>query len=222
MELDLNIGQLDEDTYIFRMPACTILIDAVFSGEPEPEETIIASGVSGDTLWSISDSGVMPVTGAGAMENYEGRSKMPWYDYREQVVSVVIEAGVTAIGDYAFYGMVNLKEISLPEGLLTIGDYAFKNDPRLDGVVLPAGLKRIGESAFYGCAALSEIVIPEGIYTIWGYTFKNCSALASVSLPKTLIKIDEAAFYGTALKELDIPAEVAIIGTYCFKNCTAL
>ena len=176
-----------------------------------------------NVLCSLGSDGVMTISGNGAMKNYSYKSEMPWFKYNDKIKSVVVEKGVTSIGDYAFYGMPNMTAIQLPEGIKTIGEYAFKNSTKLDKIELPSTVKKIGESAFFGCTGLTKINIPEGIYTIWGYTFKNCTNLAEITLPSTLIKIDEAAFYGcTSLKELQIPDNVSIIGIYCFKNCSNL
>lgn len=184
----------------------------------------VQQGTCGTNLkWQLNKEGVLTISGTGTMKNYTYKSEMPWYKYINDIQSVVIEDGVTSIGDYAFYGMSKLTDISIPEGVKTIGEYAFKNCAALDGVNLPSTLTKLGQSAFYGCTSLSSIAIPEGLYTVWGYTFKNCTSLAEVTLPSTLIKIDEAAFYGCkTLKTLDIPDSVSIIGIYCFKNCSSL
>ena len=184
----------------------------------------IDQGACGTNIkWQLNSKGVLTISGTGAMKNYTYKSEMPWYKYINDIQSVVIEDGVTSIGDYAFYGMLKLTTISIPEGVKTIGEYVFKNCTALDGVNFPSTLTKLGQSAFYGCTSLSSIAIPEGLYTVWGYTFKNCTSLEEVTLPSTLIKIDEAAFYGcSSLKKIDIPDNVSIIGIYCFKNCSSL
>ncbi|MCC2231870.1 leucine-rich repeat protein [Lachnospiraceae bacterium CLA-AA-H215] len=181
-------------------------------------------GICGDTVnWNLNGSGVLTISGSGEMTNYTYRSEMPWYSYIDQIQEVVVEDGVTLIGDYAFYGMTKLTKVEIADSVKTVGEYAFKNCTALNQVRLSASLKKLGQSAFYGCTALPAIEIPEGVYTVWGYTFKNCTNLTSVSLPSTLIKLDEAAFYGcSALESLVIPNNVSIIGVYCFKNCTNL
>jgi len=191
---------------------------------PVIEEMVVDSGICGTNLiWSLNDSGILTIAGSGSMKNYGYKSEMPWYSYIPQITSVVIENGVTSIGDYAFYGMTSMTQITIPEGVTRVGDYAFKNCTALNGVVLPSTLTYLGESAFYACSALTGITIPEGIYTVWAYTFKNCTGLAEVNLPSTLVKIDEAAFYGcSSLRTLDIPDSVMIIGIYTFKNCSSL
>ena len=191
---------------------------------PYGMEEVIANGTCGENLkWQLTSEGILNISGTGTMKNYSYKSEMPWFKYLDKINSVVVEEGVTSLGDYAFYGMTNMEEIQLPEGLETIGGYTFKNSQKLNKIELPSTLTKLGESAFYGCTNLTAISIPEGLYTIWAYTFKNCTNLAEVTLPSTLIKIDEAAFYGcSSLKELSIPDSVSIIGIYCFKNCSSL
>lgn len=173
--------------------------------------------------WSLDKSGILTITGSGAMTNYAYKSAMPWYSYINQIQRVEIADDVTSIGDYAFYGMPKLTTITIADSVKTIGGYAFKNCTALNQVKLPSSLTKLGESAFYGCTGLTSIAIPEGIYTVWAYTFKNCTSLQSVSLPSTLIKLDEAAFYGcSSLKEVAFPKNLSIIGIYCFKNCSSL
>lgn len=193
-------------------------------GQADPAlPAVLAKGESGDVTWKVTEDGVLTFTGNGAMKNYTYKSEMPWYNYINSIHSVIIQDGVTAIGDYAFYGMPELTEITIPASVTRIGDYAFKNATALENVVLPSGLTKLGESAFYGCAALKEITIPEGIYTVWSYTFKNCSSLEKVKFPRTLIKIDQGAFENcTSLPYVYIQTEVEIIDSWSFKGCKAL
>ena len=145
-------------------------------------ETYLQQGTCGSHLvWHLDAEGVLTISGSGEMQAFTYKAEVPWYNCIEDVSAVVIEDGVTTIGDYAFYGMTNLEEVQIPKGVKTIGAYAFKNDTALEDVNLPSTLKKLGESAFYGCTGLSEVTIPEGMYTVWGYTFKNCTKLSKVT-----------------------------------------
>jgi len=58
--------------------------------------------VDTDTLtWSVED-GVLTISGSGPMRDYTYNSSAPWSG--ESFESVVIEEGITSIGDYAFFG----------------------------------------------------------------------------------------------------------------------
>ena len=184
--------------------------------------TVVAEGWSGYVQWTLDSHGVLTVYGTGAMKNYAAKNGMPWYDYADQIRSVVIEEGVTSIGDYAFYGM-DIQSIQIPDSVTTIGEYAFKNAAKLDNVVLPKNLTKLGQSAFYACTSLSSIEIPASLWTVQPYTFKNCTALTQVTFHEgNLMKISDGAFYGTGLTELVLPNCLDILDTYSFKGCKDL
>ncbi|MBR7155112.1 MAG: leucine-rich repeat protein, partial [Paludibacteraceae bacterium] len=70
------------------------------------------SGTCGDNLtWELTD-GVLTISGTGAMSNYTSSSS-PWYSYRSSITSVVIEEGVTNIGNYAFYNCTGLTSVTI-------------------------------------------------------------------------------------------------------------
>ena len=191
------------------------------TADPDYDGTI-ASGNSGGLTWVLNENGTLTFSGEGAMRNYEYKSEMPWYGYFDRITTVVLEEGVTAIGDYAFYGMA-IDSIRIPETVTSIGNYAFKNCTALDGVVLPTGLTKLGESAFYACTGLTAIDIPASLWTVQPYTFKNCTALAEVTFHEgNLMKISDGAFYNTALRSVVLPDCLDILDMYVFKNCSAL
>ena len=85
------------------------------------------------------------------------------------------------IGHNAFLKCMNLKRISLPEGLRTIGEYCFQSTG-LREVVIPNSVETIMEAAFSACYSLESVTLPEGIHTI----AKNCfweSGLKELSIP---------------------------------------
>ena len=57
--------------------------------------------------------------------NYNAEDEVPWKDYRNSIKKVVVNKGVTSIGDYAFSKCESLESVSLPAGLKTIGKKAF-------------------------------------------------------------------------------------------------
>ncbi len=88
----------------------------------------IQSGSCGDTLtWTLDTrSGELVISGTGAMENYMARTA-PWYRYRTDILTLTVEDGVTAIGNYALYGCPRLEYVALPDSLTRIGVSAFTN-----------------------------------------------------------------------------------------------
>lgn len=200
-------------------------------------------GKYGDNLtWELRD-GVLTISGEGEMADYEFNSSswsynQPWWE--EDFTKVVVNEGVTSLGNSAFQWHKQLEEAVLPESLKSIGASAFDacggytlpNGPWGSLTVnLPSGLEHIGESAF-AYSGIKQIAIPKGVKNlerafdrsnietvdlgevenIGGYTFYYCDGLKQVTLPKTLKEIGSEAFAGTSLTEVIIPEGVTRIG----------
>ena len=81
--------------------------------------------------------------------------------------NVAIPAGVTSIGDYAFYICQRLTNITLPN-VTSIGNYAFYDCTSLTGITIPASVTSIGNGVFIRCTSLTNIEIPSTVTTM-GY-----------------------------------------------------
>ena len=120
-------------------------------------------GKCGDDLyWMLSRDYVLSVFGTGDMYDYltedeDEEEVAPWYGYR--INSVVVESGVTSIGDYAFWDNSRLKKVTLPESLESIGEGAFAECSGLTEIHIPAGVKYIGTCVFEECDDLSSVTI---------------------------------------------------------------
>ena len=80
-------------------------------------------------LWGY-DNGTQTLTisGTGAMADYNSDNQ-PWKDFRGDITSVVIEDGVTSIGDYAFFDCPSLASVTIYAPELTYyGEDAFSNN----------------------------------------------------------------------------------------------
>ncbi|MCQ2552317.1 MAG: S-layer homology domain-containing protein [Clostridia bacterium] len=69
-----------------------------------------------NVTWALSNENtVLTISGTGAMPDFADASEQPWRDNRNGIQSVVIESGVTSVGNHAFdeFGSVSL---TLPDG----------------------------------------------------------------------------------------------------------
>ena len=181
-------------------------------------------------------TGVMTISGSGAMGNYDydrdhHTTTTPWDSKRKEITKVVIEGGVTSIGDNAFSDCANLESVDLSgaSSLKTIGS-SFYDCTKLDGVKLYEGLETIGGSAFNHCTSLGSIHIPSTVKEIGGWCFESCKSLSEVTFAKdiNLTTIGEATFiYCSNLKKIVIPKSVEKIQTDennhgAFRGCSGL
>lgn len=188
--------------------------DETSSDETLPEEALVdtyalpgdddavASGKCGENLtWSVDAENVLTISGTGAMWDYEevvdaqgGHTSAPWYAYSP--TELVLEEGITYIGEFAFYRCGFTGGLTLPESLTSIGIYAFSQCYGFTGsLVLPENLTSIGGSAFLLCRGFAgSLTLPQNLTSIeWG-AFLGCSGLTSVTIPKSVKEIAGGAF----------------------------
>ena len=115
------------------------------------------SGTCGDNLtWTLVEStGTLTISGTGAMQNfnnpnYYSNGLSPWYYDRAKVITVVIEDGVTTIGNCAFYNCSKMSSVIIHNSVTTIGSYAFSSCSCLTSITIPSSVTSIGSSAFSG------------------------------------------------------------------------
>ncbi len=112
-------------------------------------ETAEAKGVCGaDLTWYYQD-GVLVIKGTGEMTDYTSYNKSPWCEL--EIGWVIIQEGVTSIGNSAFSGCYILSKVELPETLKEIGESAFWKCYELSNITIPASVSYIGGGAFIYC-----------------------------------------------------------------------
>ena len=147
------------------------------------------------------------------------------------------------MGDYVFYGCVNIDEINIPDDMNYIGKYSFDNTKILNNqsetlkyignwvidcknvedVSIKNGTRGIAGRAFEYCTKLKNIIIPEGVVRISVDAFYYCSNLTSITLPDSLKYISWYAFgWCTNLESITIPSGVTWVGDDAFAYCRKL
>ena len=123
------------------------------------------------------ENGTLTFRGTGAIEKQTDGEENPWRSYKDTATNLVIEVGITEIGDSAFYGFTKLQKISLPKGLKLLGDNCFEK-----------------------CSSLTSVDIPRRVTTWRDYCFKDCTSLTSVSIGRVLqedtVAVGENPFLG--------------------------
>ena len=224
-----------------------LLMSFVFCGQAKAE---LASGSAGENIhWSLSEAGVLTVSGQGEMDNYSLQysekdkqyiTTAPWGEYMKQITSVVMESGITSVGQCAFAYLTYLKqvivpdtlvrvenngfnrsfqveEILLPDSVTYIGDHAFSNLSNMKSFHFPAQLVSLGGKAFYNCRKLESLVLPDGFQTMGEGCFESCVGLKHVFLPGTTQSVGLHAF-DECSKVVGVSGPASV---YCFENQVA-
>lgn len=139
------------------------------------------SGTCGDNVtWDLT-AGVLTISGTGAMADYNFSSRAPWNEQRETIITVVVNNGVTTIGDWAFYDCKNLSSVTIPSSVTSIKDLAFNGCKALTSITIPNGVESIGQSAFSESGLIS-IALPASINQIHFYAFYKCYSLTAMTV----------------------------------------
>lgn len=88
------------------------------------------SGTCGDNLTWTANGGTIIISGTGPMYDYSEENPAPWADWNIISVKVVIEEGVTSVGNYAFNNLL-YRRIVLPDSIEWIGEAAFRGNVEL-------------------------------------------------------------------------------------------
>ncbi len=191
------------------------------------EETV-TSGTTGDCTWTL-DGTVLTISGNGAMMNYDRYyDGCDWQDFDppwkyKKITEVIIEEGVTSIGNNAFKDCKSLTNVTLLGDVTRIGWYAFKNCTRLTSITIPDSVTEIVSDAFYGCKNLKSVYITD--VEAWCNINYRCTYMDEDSLPVAASPLNCGAdlyLNGIKLTEVVIPDGVTSIDLLTFYNCKSI
>jgi hypothetical protein len=143
------------------------------------------------------------------------------------ITDLVIEDGVTSIGEKAFRPCSSLTSVTISGSVVSIGERAFYRCKKLKTVVIQNGVKSIGEKAFSQCTGLTSVTIPGSVTSIGDMAFgmdgRPCPGLVSITIPEGVKSIGRYALGGCiGLLSVTIPGSVTSLGQEVFIGCTGL
>ena len=200
------------------------------------------SGTCGTNVtWNYNASTyTLTISGTGKMSSYSYSSynayyvtTAPWREYYNKMKTLVINSGVTSIGEYAFLNCTGLTSITIPDSVTSIGSSAFRDCTGLTRITIGNSVTSIGYEAFSGCTGLESIVVANSNkqYHSSGNCLINTKSKALIAGCKSSVISDDGsvtsigdyAFKGcTGLKRITIPDSVTSIGCDAFYGCTGL
>ena len=238
--------------------ALAVLMAAVLIGGASPavlrlavtavaEPVVGTCGAAGNNLtWSLdTDTGALTVSGTGDMADFDDENNSPpWADYIGSISSVVIENGVTSIGDMAFFLCRSLTDVTIGTDVARIGNQAFTLSSIAE-VYVPRSVREIGFVAFGGLQFTeSGEIIPiirridvdpanetysskDGVLYNKTQTtlveYPGGSAVTAFTVPDGVTEIAGMAFaYAMYLQDITLPDSLTTIGSMAFNYCASL
>lgn len=168
----------DYNTTIIQL---TNLVSELTAKVDEITGDVVSIGKCGNNInYVLFSDGKLILKGTGAIFDYDSSSNASPFNDNQNITSVVVSEGITAVGEYAFTYCNNLKTATLPTTLKTIKRNGFM--PHIDEYMVHQNL--------YG---LKEITIPPKVTEIAKFAFSG-TAIKSVTIPASVTIVGEQAF----------------------------
>ncbi|MGI8256616.1 leucine-rich repeat protein [Blautia difficilis] len=243
----INVDIADEeaiDIYVFATNTngdhVSVKVTPNYNNRPQKPVTKIKVG---DNVTAIVDGDTLTLTGTGG--TYDSSR---WFEdtiYPDGIKNIIVEDGITSLGNEIFYYFYNVNAIKLPTSLRRIGSNAFEGCKALENLIIPEGVTELGENSCRACLNLKSISLPstlkkitcfsiddnlpvesielaEGIEIIGRESFWNMNKLKTIIIPDSVTKIEESAFDGcTSLEKIVLPSKLTSLGYRVFTNCNA-
>lgn len=162
----------------------------------------------------------------------------------ENLYSVRLPEGMTALAGKTFQNCVNLQEVYLPNSITSFSaNDTFDNCQSLRHITLPNALEKTGGYTFRNCMSLEEMYLPDTLtnqpmmtslksirfiklptnssFTKVG-SLGNCTSLEKIYLPSNIDTIEASAFSGCYnLRDINLD-KIKYIGAGAFNNCSSI
>ncbi|MBQ8208397.1 MAG: leucine-rich repeat protein, partial [Clostridia bacterium] len=205
--------------------------------------------IGADLYWHLdTETGLFTVTGTGtdlyaqdddgnkfypAVDPWTGGnwSTVQYYEYRNAITKIVIEAPIKSIQDYCFTFLDKCTTVELPESYTGMNSIAFHGLNTLTclyttGQTPEPGIANLSNFTSIGNYALTyapftKIIFNDSVKTIGTKVFYKCEKLTELDLPESLATIGDNAFaLCTGLTSLTLPESVTSVHANAFQSST--
>lgn len=137
------------------------------------------SGSCGSGVKWALDGETLTISGNGEIADFD--SQRPSYEiYKNNIKNIVVDHGITRIGNKSFINYTNLKSLTFSDGLVSIGVSAFEGCDQLQNFVLPISLETIEDYAFRRCNGISIFTVPLNVSSIGRGAMGGCKKLSEI------------------------------------------
>lgn len=134
-----------------------------------------------------TETGVMTISGAGAMTDYRFVGQRPWQAKVSNITKCVVEEGVTGVGALTFYGCEKMTSVLLASTVNMIGARAFQNCTDLTTVIYEGENElSVGSRAFDNVAENAVLYVKTGKKDY----YSTVGALGSIEVKEITLALD--------------------------------
>ena len=188
-------------------------------------------GVCGENLtWTLDNDGVLAISGIGEMANGG-----PW-GQNSSIKSVVIEDGVTSIGNSAFYYCTSLTSLTIPDSVTSIGNSAFYDCTALTDVYYGstcAQAKKIAYGSSNSSLKSATWHCADGVFSYkdfgacgenltWALDNDGVLTISGTGAMYDYSYMTSPWFNQSGIKEIIVENGVTSIGSHAFYSCKGL
>ena len=192
------------------------------------------NGTCGSNLTWSYNNGTLTISGYGSMKDYQASYAniyhAPWYG--KTINTVIVEEGVTSIGDYAFWKH-DIKDLYLPKSITEFGKSPFYVSTVQNIHVndlcswcnssFESNLLSNEWNLYIEETPVENLVIPQEITDLNNYTFYGCNNIKTVTIHDKITEIKDFTFTKCSnLSQINFPDTIMSIGKSAFANCIAL
>lgn len=222
-EMLAQLAQIEADIseYSETVQALTTQVETLQTEVDDIIGGIVKIGTCGENIhYVLYENEKLLLHGTGETYDYEiGRS--PFWE-REDIRSLVIGEGITAIGTSVFERCYNMATVTFPSTLTTIKARAFfmYTQGGLTSLTIPPTITTIGEKAFVD-QALTSIIMPATLTTLGTYIFDGSDTLTTARVECS--EVPGFCFvWCSNLRNLTLSHNVTKIGSHWINYCNSL
>lgn len=162
---------------IIRFFAFVVTVFLIFQSPVSANAEMENGNCGENSSFSMSKDGTLAISGNGKVTKYFSDDKNI---KAEKIQRIVVEEGITELGNKCFAGLTEVKEITLPTTLQVIGYASFTGCNSLQTVKIPDAVKRIESYAFSSCENLQILMFGTSVEKVAKSYAKNSIALRKV------------------------------------------
>ncbi len=194
------------------------ILSVLHSDTDNSSAEVVESGWCGENAYyHIYSDGTLLIDGSGAMYDYSGLSRAPWYEHHDGITKIVIGDNITHLGQWAFVKCKHVKELTIPITLNSVTvdtSCVFASCYNIEKINFTVGVDGYGfdYAAYLGNNAWYQL-------TPW---YQSKDVLKEIHFADGITHIGADAFRELNITSIVLPDSVTSLGCHCFFNCTEL